>query len=121
MQNVFSERLAKYGFDFHSMFVVDLLHEFELGVWKATFTHLLRVLYAQGGDGIQILNKRLVLIFSFNDLVNYLLRYRDIPTFGRDTIRKFVHNASGMKKLAARDFEDLLQVRYANNQLCLRY
>jgi len=121
MQNVFSEHLAKYRFDFHSMFVVDLLHEFELGVWKATFTHLLRVLYAQGGDGIQILNKRLVLIFSFNDLVNYLLRYRDIPTFGRDTIRKFVHNASGMKKLAARDFEDLLQVRYANNQLCLRY
>ena len=43
------------------MFVVDLLHEFELGVWKATFTHLLRILYAQGGDGIQTLNKRLVI------------------------------------------------------------
>ena len=63
IQNAFSERLSKYGFDFHSMFVVDLLHEFELGVWKATFTHLLRILYAQGGDGIQTLNKRLVLIF----------------------------------------------------------
>jgi hypothetical protein len=37
-------------------------------------------------------------------------RYRQIPTFGRDTIRKFSNNASGMKKLAARDFEDLLQV-----------
>ena len=37
-------------------------------------------------------------------------RYRDIPTFGRDTIRKFVKNVSGMSKLAARDFEDLLQV-----------
>ncbi|KAG0701627.1 hypothetical protein DFH29DRAFT_1000035 [Suillus ampliporus] len=31
------------------------------------------------------------------------------PTFGRGTIRKFSNNASGMKKLAARDFEDLLQ------------
>jgi len=47
------------------MFVVDLLHEFELGVWKATFTHLLRILYAQGGDGIQTLNKRLVLGLTF--------------------------------------------------------
>ena len=40
------------------MFVVDMLHEFELGVWKAIFTHLLRLLYAQGGDGIQELNER---------------------------------------------------------------
>jgi hypothetical protein len=28
------------------MLVVDLLHEFELGVWKALFTHLIRILYA---------------------------------------------------------------------------
>jgi len=40
------------------MFVVDLLHEFELGVWKTTFTHLLRILYAQGGDIIPQLNER---------------------------------------------------------------
>ena len=40
----------------------------------------------------------------------HMYRYRDIPTFGRDTIRKFVKNVSGMSKLAARDFEDLLQV-----------
>jgi len=58
VQNAFSERLSKYGFDFHSMFVVDMLHEFELGVWKAIFTHLLRLLYAQGGNGILELNKR---------------------------------------------------------------
>ena len=30
------------------MLVVDLLHEFELGVWKALFTHLIRLLYAAG-------------------------------------------------------------------------
>lgn len=41
----------------------------------------------------------------------YHSSYRKMPTFGRDTIRKFNNNASGMKKLAARDFEDLLQVR----------
>jgi hypothetical protein len=28
------------------MLVVDLMHEFELGVWKAIFTHLIRMLYA---------------------------------------------------------------------------
>ena len=33
------------------MLVVDLLHEFKLGVWKALFTHLIRVLYAAASDG----------------------------------------------------------------------
>jgi hypothetical protein len=40
------------------MFVPDLLHEFELGIWKAVFTHLLRILYALGGNKIQTLNLR---------------------------------------------------------------
>lgn len=39
-------------------------------------------------------------------------RFADVPTFGRDTIRRFGANVSAMKKLAARDFEDLLQVVY---------
>ncbi|KAG2336702.1 hypothetical protein BDR05DRAFT_896368 [Suillus weaverae] len=92
--NAFSTRLAHFGFNFYTMFVPDLLHEFELGVWKATFTHLIRVLYAYGHGTILKLNKR----------------YRQVPTFSRGTIRKFSENASGMKKLTARDFEDLLQV-----------
>lgn len=33
-------------FDPYPMFVVDLMHEFELGVWKATFIHILRALNA---------------------------------------------------------------------------
>ena len=28
------------------MMVVDLLHEFELGVWKALLTHLIQILHA---------------------------------------------------------------------------
>lgn len=40
------------------MIVPDLLHEFELGVWKAVFTHLMRILHAAGGDAISTLNKR---------------------------------------------------------------
>lgn len=34
-------------FSLHRMLVVDFMHEFELGVWKALFTHLIRLLYAQ--------------------------------------------------------------------------
>ncbi len=30
------------------MLVVDLMHEFELGVWKTLFTHLVHLLYAAG-------------------------------------------------------------------------
>jgi len=59
-QSAFSLRLSEHGFDVYPMLVVDLLHEFELGVWKATFTHLIRILYAEGSDKIQILNKRQV-------------------------------------------------------------
>ncbi|KAG2337191.1 hypothetical protein BDR05DRAFT_850044, partial [Suillus weaverae] len=62
--------------------------------WKATLTHLLRILYAYGGNAVTDLNEQ----------------YRLVPTFGRDTIRKFSANVSGLTKLAARDFKDLLQV-----------
>ncbi|PPR02076.1 hypothetical protein CVT24_011174 [Panaeolus cyanescens] len=94
VRNAFSTRLFKHGFNFYDMFVPDLLHEFELGVWKAVFTHLMRILYATGANSnaIQTLNKR----------------YRITPTFG-ETIRRFSNNAAAMTKLAARDFEDLLQ------------
>ncbi|KAL0568578.1 hypothetical protein V5O48_013407 [Marasmius crinis-equi] len=90
-RNTFSECLSSFGANFYELFVPDILHEFELGVWKATFTHLLRILCCLGGNSIQQLNARMV------------------PTFGRDTIRKFSVNVSAMKQLAARDFEDLLQ------------
>jgi hypothetical protein len=94
LQNAFSAKLSQFGLDYHNMFVVDLLHEFELGVWKNIFTHLMRILHAIGGNTVQDLNKR----------------YREVPPFGNGVIRRFRGNASTMRKLAARDFEDLLQV-----------
>ncbi|EDQ99528.1 uncharacterized protein LACBIDRAFT_334986 [Laccaria bicolor S238N-H82] len=102
MHNAFSERLLAYGFQFYMMFVPDLLHEFELSVWKATFTHLMHILHAYGDDAIQELNRR----------------FRAMPTFGRDTIHKFHNNASAMKKLAACDFKDLLQIPYLTICTC---
>jgi hypothetical protein len=55
----------------------------------------MRILQAIGGNVVQALNKR----------------YRQILPFGNGVIRRFTGNASAMQKLAARDFEDLLQVR----------
>ncbi|KAJ3557384.1 hypothetical protein NP233_g11755 [Leucocoprinus birnbaumii] len=92
VENAFSTRLSEFGFDFHEMIAPDLLHEFELGVWKRTFTHLLRILAANGGDSLQELDRR----------------YRAMPTFGNGIIQRF-KNVSSMKRLAGRDFEDLLQ------------
>jgi len=42
------------------MLVVDMMHEFELGVWKALFTHLIRILHAAAPNGSQVaeLNER---------------------------------------------------------------
>lgn len=53
-QNAFAETLGKHGFDVFSMLVVDLMHEFELGVWRAIFTHIIRVLYAATPDGSKV-------------------------------------------------------------------
>ncbi|KAG8696869.1 hypothetical protein FRC08_006873 [Ceratobasidium sp. 394] len=38
-----------------------------------------------------------------------LQSFRQITSYPPDTIRKFHHNVSGMKRLAARDYEDILQ------------
>ena len=77
------------------------------------FTHLIHILYAAQDDCIQSLNWRYIpfLIHKVIDLIIcYLSRYQCVPTFGQGTIRWFCNNAASMKKLVARDFEDLLQV-----------
>ena len=46
------------------MLIVDLLHEFELGVWKAILTHLIHILYAAGEDKVGSMNARYVVYVS---------------------------------------------------------
>ncbi|EJF57875.1 hypothetical protein DICSQDRAFT_149477 [Dichomitus squalens LYAD-421 SS1] len=93
VRSAFSQCFADFGRNVYKLFVPDLMHEFELGVWKGTFTHLIRILIAAGDDAVQKLDER----FSLT------------PTFGRATIRRFTDNISAMKKLAARDFEQMLK------------
>jgi hypothetical protein len=57
-QNTFSDRLAPLGYDFFSMFVVDLMHDVELGDWRALFIHLLRVLNAVDSNLLLELDRR---------------------------------------------------------------
>jgi hypothetical protein len=73
-KNAFSECLADFGFKLFSMFIVDLLHEFELGVWKAIFTHLMHILFAAGGMAIQELNWRYgyYYFYAANSLVMFI-------------------------------------------------
>lgn len=42
------------------MLVVDFMHEWELGVWKALLIHLLRIVTSQGGALIETLDSRSV-------------------------------------------------------------
>ncbi|KAF7302011.1 hypothetical protein MIND_00767500 [Mycena indigotica] len=92
VMNAFSN-VSTFTWDIFQMLAPDLMHELELGVWKMTFVHLIRILVANAGDAITSLN----------------WRYRQMPAFGRDTIWRFTNNTSAMKRLAARDYEDLLQ------------
>ena len=58
VQNAFSTQLSEHGFNFYPMLMVDLLHEFKLGVWKAVLTHLIRILHAKKEGRIQTFNRR---------------------------------------------------------------
>ncbi|KAI0247484.1 hypothetical protein BJV78DRAFT_1276905 [Lactifluus subvellereus] len=49
-KNAFIERLGP-NFNLSQMLVVNFMHEFELGVWKTLFTHLIRILYAAAPGG----------------------------------------------------------------------
>ncbi|KAH6884040.1 hypothetical protein BKA70DRAFT_1446082 [Coprinopsis sp. MPI-PUGE-AT-0042] len=94
IQNTFSTHLGQFGFNIYQSLVVDLMHEFEIGVWKRVYIHLLCLLEA----------------FGKQELITELdEQYRQMPSFGHDTIQKFSENVSDCKRRAARDYEDLLQ------------
>ena len=57
-QSAFLSALSQFGLNFFPLFVVDLMHEFELGVWKAVFTHLIRILHTQDADIIAEFDRR---------------------------------------------------------------
>ncbi|KAG2346750.1 hypothetical protein BDR05DRAFT_974360 [Suillus weaverae] len=91
--NTFSDCLGPFGFNVFVALVVDLLHKFELGVWHMLLVHLLRILCTLNKDLIHELDRR----------------YRQVPPFGRATIRRFSANTSELSNMAVRNFEGILQ------------
>jgi len=91
------------------MLVIDIMHEFKLGVWKALFAHLICILYAAapGERLVALLDERFCQLSlacittpSCGLTIRYFYRYRQMPSFSQ-TIHKFTNNISEMKKLAA--------------------
>lgn len=87
------------------------MHEFELGLWKAVFTHLIHILYAVDPSGQlvaqldgQYVDTVLSPMFSIYSNIIQLLA----GTCG--VIRRFSTNISEINRLAACDFKDLFQV-----------
>lgn len=97
------------------MLVPNELHEWDLGIWRQILIHLLRLLNTLGAAQVNEFDARYAhRLFVCLSLMSYC-SFRKISTFGRDTIRKFDDNVLALKKMAARNFEDILQVwcRYA--------
>ncbi|KIJ40747.1 hypothetical protein M422DRAFT_173372 [Sphaerobolus stellatus SS14] len=94
--NTFSQIVTHQSFNKYQMFTVDLMHEFELGVWKSVLLHLVRLMEQLGPTIINTFNNRYIFYHVF--------------PFGRDTIRRFGDNVCALKKLGAQDYEDILQV-----------
>ena len=86
------------------------MHEPEGGVWKLLFIHLLRMLDTLPGAKLNELDSRCVLYIAQTYYTEALHRFRQVPPFGHDSIRRMVTNRSELKKLACRDYEDMLQV-----------
>lgn len=60
------------------MLVVDLMHEFEQGVWKVLFIHLLRMLDSKGSSLINELDLQYMFPASSTVLINMPLKGFDM-------------------------------------------
>ena len=56
------EHLSPMGFSIFSSLMVDILHEFDLGILKSELKHLLQILYAVDPSRIHVVNNRYVML-----------------------------------------------------------
>ena len=119
--------LGPLGFNIYRALTVDLLHEFELGIFKSVFRHLLWLLHAinpmSGTNLVATIDARYVLctVHLLNQTAQYGFwdRFCQIPPFGKGSIRQFPFNVTEACQCAARHFEDLLQVGYVGDWYAL--
>jgi hypothetical protein len=101
-----------HGLDFYKMICNDIMHEFETGEFKTFLSHLIRILEYLGLEKVNEMNRRYALYPLTLRVIHDSNRFRLIVPFGRDTIRKISYDVSNLTQLAARDYEDLLQVSF---------
>ncbi|KIK14293.1 hypothetical protein PISMIDRAFT_17380 [Pisolithus microcarpus 441] len=102
--NSFAERLSPFQFNIFVVLVVDLMHEFELGVLKSILKHLIRILYSIDPNLVSTLNE-----------------FSAIPPFGVDGICRFPPNVAEMRQWVARHFEDMLQTHELPSEVAARH
>ena len=56
LKNAFMNCLP--GLDIYQLLTVDLLHEVELGIWKALFTHIIHILSTHSPEAVSELDRR---------------------------------------------------------------
>ena len=66
------------------MLIVDLLHKFELGVWKALFTHLIQILHAAAPHGSLVAKLD-------RQYVSYTVSYQELIHFSVTTNQVLGH------------------------------
>ncbi|KIO14770.1 hypothetical protein M404DRAFT_120241, partial [Pisolithus tinctorius Marx 270] len=65
-QNSFTDILGPLGLNVYSIITVDLHHEFELGIFKSVFKHLLKLLYVIHPNTVIQLNEWYGVSFNFH-------------------------------------------------------
>jgi hypothetical protein len=58
LQSAFSDLFTTSGDNFFLMFLIDLMHEVEIGSWKALFIHLLQILASVDESTLHELDRR---------------------------------------------------------------
>ena len=90
LQNSFCKQLSPLGFKLFPSLVVDLMHEFELGVLKSILKHLFQIIYTIDPHKIDILNKQWAWQPFCNSVYNQCAaRFTQISLFGLNTIHHF--------------------------------
>jgi hypothetical protein len=70
-QDAFSTLLGDLGLDVFRLLVPDILHEFGVGIWKAVFTHLIRMFQSINEELVYELDQRLTFVLPATTSLRY--------------------------------------------------
>ncbi|KAJ8092300.1 hypothetical protein PM082_023903 [Marasmius tenuissimus] len=92
VRSAFSKLFQAHGLNHYEMYVPDSFHDLT-GRISDLLKHNVRILSVQKKPNIEVLDQR----------------FRQVPTFGSGTIRRFKNSVSSFTKFAGRDYQDALE------------